>query len=184
MEDNLHLEKLIKIVNATPRSCFGEEIIKYIDVNKYLLWLCGVVCTQNCDGFIHNYALHRNGKTRLYEMIPWDYDATWGRNVYGGIMEYDYVPIEGYNTLSARLLDVKEYRNQYRLILEQTLETTFTVAALEPKIRDLYSYLTPYVFLDPHKKNLIDNFDLEPEFILRFVADRSRYLRNHLKDLL
>ena len=34
---------------------------------------------MNNDGFTHNYALYRNSETGLFEIIPWDYDATWGR---------------------------------------------------------------------------------------------------------
>jgi len=183
-EDNLDLEMFICKVNTTPRSDFGKEIIKYMDIKKYLLWLCGVICTQNYDAFTHNYALYRNGKTGLYEMIPWDYDATWGRDCNGDIMmEYDYVPITGYNTLTARLLDVKDIRQQYRFLLEEILETSFTAAALEPRITNLYKQLRPYVSLDPYKTKSIDIFDKEPEFILQFISERNSYLRSHLKDL-
>lgn len=182
-DDNLDLEMLICKVNTISRSDFGEEIPKYMDVKKYLLWLCGVICTQNYDAFIHNYALYRNGKTGLYEMIPWDYDATWGRDCNGDIMEYDYVPIKGYNTLTARLLDVKDIRQQYRLLLEEILETLFTAVALESRITNLHKQLRPYLFLDPYKKKSIDMFDSEPELILRFISDRNSYLRRHLKEL-
>lgn len=183
-DDNRDLETLIYKVNTIPRNNFGEEIAKYVDIENYLLWLCGVVCTQNFDGFIHNYALYRNGKTKLYQLIPWDYDATWGRNWNGRIMEYDYVPIEGYNTLTARLLDVKDIRDRYRLLLEEILETSFTVEALEPRITKLHKQLRPYLSFDPYKKKSIDQFDNEPNFILRFISDRNLYLRKHLKDLI
>ena len=183
-EDDLALEMLIYKINTIPRKDFGEEITKYMDVKQYLLWLCGVVCTQNYDGFIHNYALYRNGENGLFQMIPWDYDATWGRDWDGEIMEYDYVPIEGYNTLTARLLDVKTFRDQYRLILEEILDTSFTMEALEPKITNLHMQMRPYITLDPYKKKSIDRLDNEPELILRFISNRNRYLREHLKDLI
>ncbi len=182
-EDDLDLEMLIYKINTISRNDFGEEIAKNMDVKKYLLWLCGVVCTQNFDGFIHNYALYRNGENGLFEMIPWDYDATWGRDWDGEMMEYDYVPIEGYNTLTARLLDVKVFRDQYRLILEEILETAFTIEALEPIITNLHRQIRPYITLDPYKKKSIDMFDNEPELILRYISNRNRYLREHLKDL-
>ena len=182
-DDNCDLEMFIYKVNMTSRSNFGEEIPKYVDIKKYLLWLCGVVCTQNFDAFIHNYAIYQNGETKLYQMIPWDYDATWGRDWNGKIMEYNYVPIEGYNTLTARLLDVKDIRNQYRLLLEEILETSFTVEALEPRITNLHKQLRPYISIDPYKKKSINMFDSELDFILRFISDRNNYLRMHLKDL-
>ncbi|WP_242837422.1 CotH kinase family protein [Desulfitobacterium metallireducens] len=183
-EDNFDLEALIYKVNTIPRSGFSEEIARHLDIEKYLLWLCGVVCTQNFDGFIHNYALYQNGETKLYQMIPWDYDATWGRDWNGKIMEYDEVPIKGFNTLTARLLDVRDIRNQYRLHLEEILETSFTVAALEPQIINLHKQLRPYLSLDPYKKKSINLFDSEPELILQFISDRNSYLRNHLNDLI
>lgn len=182
-DHNRDLEGLIYKVNTIPRIDFGEEIAKHVDIHNYLLWLCGVVCTQNFDAFIHNYALYQNGETKLYQMIPWDYDATWGRNWNGKIMEYYDVPIEGFNTLTARLLDVKDIRDQYRLLLEEILETSFTVAALAQKITNLHKQLRPYLSLDPYKKKSINMFDSEPDFILRFISNRNIYLQSHLKDL-
>lgn len=183
-EDTHNLETLIYKINTIPRSDFGQEIAKYVEIEKYLLWLCGVVCLQNFDAFIHNYALYQNGETHLYQMIPWDFDATWGRDWNGEIMEYDYVLIQGFNTLTARLLDVKDIRDQYRLIMERILESSFTAAAIEPGITKLHKQLRPYVLLDPYKKKSISEFDSEPDFILQFISERNNYLHNHLKDLI
>ncbi|MGM7722608.1 CotH kinase family protein [Metabacillus sp. Hm71] len=182
-EDDLDLESLIIKINTIPRFDFGKEIVKYLDVKKYLIWLCGVVCTQNYDAFIQNYALYRNGETGLYEMIPWDFDATFGRNWNGGVMKFNRVPIEGYNTLTARLLDVKEFRVQYRLLLEEILDKYFTVSEFEPRITNFHKLLRPYISLDPYKKNTIELFDQEPEFILEFISNRNDYLRKHLNNL-
>ncbi|MDI5788684.1 CotH kinase family protein [Bacillus licheniformis] len=41
--------------------------------------------------------------------MPWDYDATWGRNIHGEEMEHNRIPAKGYNTLSARLLDIPAF---------------------------------------------------------------------------
>jgi spore coat protein H len=182
-EDDGHLRKLIYKINTIPRADFETEIVKYVAVDKYLRWLAGVVCTQNFDGFIHNYALYRNGETGLFEMIPWDYDATWGRDCNGEIMEYDFVPIEGYNTLSARLLDVTAFRHLYKQILEEILETRFTVDAIASRINALHSVLRPFVLLDPYLQKKVTAFDAEPERILQFVDQRSRYLRDSLVKL-
>lgn len=182
-KDDVDLEELIIKVNTIPRIDFGKEIVKYVDVKKYLTWLCGVVCTQNYDAFIQNYTLYRNGATKVYEMIPWDFDATFGRDWNGKVMKYNRVPIEGFNTLTARLLDVKEFRFQYRMMLEEILETSFSISELEPRITSLHSLLRPYLLLDPYKKHTIELFDKEPEFILEFISNRNSYLKQHLIDL-
>ena len=109
-QDEDQLQEMIIKINTIPREEFEHEIVKYVNVDKYLRWLAGVIFTQNFDGFVHNYALYRNGETSLFEVIPWDYDATWGRDVNGESMEEDYLRIEGFNTLTARILDVKTFR--------------------------------------------------------------------------
>jgi spore coat protein H len=182
-EDDKALKELIYKINTTPRIDFETEIQKYIHVEKYLRWLAGVVCTQNFDGFIHNYAIYYNSQSRLFELIPWDYDATWGYDINGRDMEYDYVPIEGYNTLTARVLDVQAFRHQYQQIMKGILDDHFTVSALRPKIESMYRMIRPYIAKDPYKKDEVDQFDQEPQIIERYIKDRGRYLRKHLSDL-
>ena len=61
-QDEYNLQEMIIKINTISQEEFENEIIKYINVDKYLRWLAGVVFTQNFDGFVHNYALYRNGK--------------------------------------------------------------------------------------------------------------------------
>lgn len=179
-EDSLHLAKFIYELNITPRNEYERVISNHLDVEKYLKWLAGVVCTQNYDGFVHNYALYRNNETKLFEVIPWDYDATWGRDIHGEKMEYDYVRMEGFNTLTARLLDIDSFRKMYASILDSILENQFTIDFMEPKIENLHSSLRPLVIQDPYIQNKIEKFDQEPEYIFQFIKDRNQYLQEKL----
>ncbi|OCA82844.1 CotH kinase family protein [Pseudobacillus wudalianchiensis] len=183
--DDAFLRKLIRKINTTPLADFPDEIPQYINIEKYFYWLAGAVCTMNNDGFTHNYALYRNSETGLYEIIPWDYDATWGRRVDGGVMEYDFVPIKGKKSskLCYLLLKVPKFRKLYQSILEEILETKFTVDHLESKVMSLYQALRPHVLLDPYKKSTVEEFDGEPEFIFQFIRDRNDYLKKSLKNL-
>lgn len=181
--DDEYLCELTYKINTIPRSDFGKEIVKHVDIDKYLRWLAGVVCTQNYDGFIQNYALYRNSATALFELIPWDYDGTWGRSCHGEVMEYDYVPIRGSNTLTARILDISDFRRRYRILLEEVLETHFTRDLLETKITSLYNMLRPHLALDPYKQKDLEKFDSEPEFIVRFITNRNHYLKEQLSEL-
>ncbi|TDF97674.1 CotH kinase family protein [Paenibacillus piri] len=182
-EDIGLIRELVYKINTLHPSDFKAEIAKWIDLPMYFLWLAGVVCTQNYDGFIQNYALYRSGQSGLFEVIPWDYDATWGRDIHGEIMEYDYVPIQGFNTLTSRLLDIPEYRLVYKSLLESILETRFTVAYLEPYIVNLQKLIRPYVLLDPYKKQDIETFDREANFILTYIRKRRSYLLDKLIQL-
>lgn len=182
-QDNNYLQDMIIKINSIPREEFEKEIEQYLNVEKYLCWLAGVVLTQNYDGFVHNYALYRNGETGLFEVIPWDYDATWGRDVNGKYMPEDYVRVEGFNTLTARILDVDSFRKKYQQLLEQVLDNQFTLDYMKPKIDELHNLIRPYVLNDPYEKENIAQFDQEPEIICRFITDRSNYIRSKLYKL-
>ncbi|WHY69832.1 CotH kinase family protein [Neobacillus sp. SuZ13] len=183
--DYKYLIELVKKVNNTPLSDFPRIIFNLIDTKKYAQWLAGAVCTMNNDGFTHNYALYRNSNTEQFEIIPWDYDGTWGRKISGSIMKYNYVPIGGKETnqLSFLLLQVPEFRKLYRNILEELLETKFTVPYLTNKVTSMHQALRPHILQDPFKKKDIEIFDGEPEVIFQFIRDRTAYLKKRLKYL-
>lgn len=182
--DDDFLYHLITIINSTPQTEFLGKVSQHLNMDKLLLWLVGAICTMNNDGFTHNYALYRNSDTCMFEVLPWDYDATWGRKVNGGIMEHTYVPIEGKkgNHLLHLLFQIQEFRSLYKIKLEEILETKFTVDYMEKKIIDLHQLVRPNILLDPYKKRKIDIFDEEPEIIFQFIRDRSNYLKDQLRN--
>ncbi|MGE8000733.1 CotH kinase family protein [Lysinibacillus sp. NPDC093190] len=182
-QDEFYLQKMIIEINTIPKAEFENEIVKYLNVNQYLSWLAGAVFTQNFDGFVHNYALYQNSETRQFEVIPWDYDATWGRDVNGKVMEEDYLRIEGFNTLTARILDVKTFRRQYKNLLKVILNNQFNVDYLKPKIQGMHNLIRPYIQKDPYKKDDIHLFDKEPEYILDYIEAREKYIRGKLNSL-
>lgn len=177
------ISEFIYQLNTISRAAYEKKIVKYVDVDKYLRWLAGVVCTQNFDGFVHNYALYHNGETKLFEMIPWDYDATWGRDVQGRKMGHDYIRIQGFNTLSARLLDVDIFRKKYRNILKDILSHQFTIEYIKPKVEGMYEEIRPHILQDPYVKSKIDVFDSEPNLIFQYIEKRREFIREHLDKL-
>ncbi|MDR6999251.1 CotH kinase family protein [Neobacillus niacini] len=179
-KEELYLQELIYQINTLPKAEFQKEIQRYVNVESYLRWVAGVIFTSNYDGFVHNYALYRNGATGLFEVIPWDYDATWGRDVNGKRMESDYVPIHGFNTLTARILDENHFRKQYRKLLEEIMNHQFTVEYMAPKVEKLLQSLRPSVLLDPYKKQQLDQFDQELAVITLYMEERKNYLKKKL----
>ncbi len=99
------------------------------------------------------------------------------------IMEEDYLRIEGFNTLTARILDVKTFRHQYKNLLETILDNQFKVDYLQPKIQAMHALIRPYVLKDPYKKDKIDLFDKEPTYIMNFIEARGKYIRSQLDKL-
>ena len=179
-DDDYHLQEMIMKINTLTHEEFENEIIKYVNVDKYFRWLAGVVFTQNFDGFVHNYALYRNAETGLVEVIPWDYDATWGRDVNGKVMREDYLRIQGFNTLTARLLNVKKFRHHYQNLLDEILTNKFNVDYMKPKIQDLHDLIKPYILKDPYEADNIHIFDKEPDYICKYIKARREYIKSQL----
>ena len=176
--DDQYLIELIQKINNTSPEEFEQEIPKYLAVDKYLRWLAVAVCTQNHDGFLKNYALYRNSETGLFEIIPWDYDGTFGREWNGDLIQPDSLRITGKNHLTKKLLEVPTFRRQYRKIMEELLDTLFTPAYLEPIISSLLESIRPHLlFSDPSQ---LETFDGEKEVMITFIKERSQYLRDNL----
>lgn len=180
-EDVSKLEEFIYIINVTSKENFAYEIERKLDTEKYLRWLAGVVCTQNYDGFVHNYSLYLDSEKDLFEIMPWDFDATWGRNINGGEMPHDYARVQGYNTLSARLLDLPKYQVMYIDIMRNLLKEKFQPDYMEPRILRLFNDLLPYIEKDPYMKNRKEYFLKEPEYIIRFIHKRNAYLSYNIE---
>lgn len=179
--DNKKLKAFIKMISKTPSAEFEEEIVKFLDVEKYLRWLAVAVCTQNLDGFLHNYALYGNSETGQFEIIPWDYDASFGRDWNGDYLKYDALSIKGYNTLTKKLLEVPNFRKHYQQLLEELLTTLFTPSFIEPIILSLFKLIRPHLLIE--KANQLEKFDAEKEFIIQFIKDRNSYLSTQLSSL-
>ncbi|MED4224688.1 CotH kinase family protein [Neobacillus cucumis] len=174
------VEKLVAMINTLDNDQFEEQITTVLNVNQYLTWLAGVVCTQNFDGFIHNYALYQNSENDTFEISPWDYDGTWGRNIHGKRLRYNYIPITGYNTLTARLLHFPKFKEVYRDILASCLENDFTTGAQEDSLENLFHQLKPNIHLDPFIKINAEDLDKEKDYILDFIQNRNAYLKQEM----
>jgi spore coat protein H len=182
-KDLSKLENFIAMINTLSNDEFENEIDKWLDIEQYLTWLSGVVCTQNFDGFIHNYALYLNGETNLFEITPWDYDGTWGRDLHGRKLDHDFVPITGYNTLTGRVLHIYPYRSKYKEILSSILENHFSLETLEPIINEQFQNLQPFIRTDPYIKQNEGLFNKEKAVILKFIKKRSDYLKKMIASL-
>lgn len=179
--DENYLKDFIKKINETPQDVFEFEICKFISVDKYLRWLAVAVCTQNLDGFLQNYALYRNSETGIFEIIPWDYDATFGRDWNGDSLGYDTLSIKGNNRLTERLLEIPAFRRQYRLLMEELLDIFFTPSHLEPIIHNLFAAIRPYLKVEQSSE--LEQFNTEKEFMIKFIKDRNQFLRQQLSIL-
>jgi len=103
--------------------------------------------------------------------------------VNGKYMEANYVPIRGFNTLTARILAVDSFRKQYKTMLEEILEEKFTLEFIMPRAERMTQHIRPYLLNDPYKKEYIDEFDQEIHVIEEYIKDRRAYLQGKLSKL-
>ena len=97
-----------------------------------------------------------------------------GRDVQGRPLNHEYIRIQGYNTLSARLLDIPVFRKQYRSILEEILENQFTVSFMRPKVEGLCELIRPYLLQDPYMKEKLETFDQEADMIYEYINKKKK----------
>ncbi|ANT56115.1 CotH kinase family protein [Bacillus sp. FSL R5-0820] len=179
-EHDKQLSEFIYFLNTARDDTFANKIEQYLDVTQYFRWLIGVVCTQNFDGFVHNYALYVNDQGR-FQVMPWDYDATWGRDIHGEEMAFDYIPVSGFNTLTARLLDIPAFKRDYYALFQHVLDTHFLEKRLLPIIETWHASIEQRIGDDPYTKNRQDMLRSERELIRQYINKRRRYLQTEIK---
>lgn len=165
----------------------GKELYRYLsihlDIDNYLRWLAGAVFTGNYDGFRQNYSIYRHKNRRVFRMIPWDYEGTWGRNCYGKEVENDLVRIQGYNTLTRKLLAFESVRRKYKSIVRHILRSHFTVSKLSPVIDELYEQIAVTMYHDRSRKWTFDLFEGEPRYIQNYIHERRQSISSAISRL-
>lgn len=176
----IKIKRFIANLHRLKRARLYRYLHRKLDVDNYLRWLAGAVLTNNYDGFDQNYALYEHGKTGKYNMVPWDYEGTWGRNCYGKRCESDLVRITGYNALTEAIMADSAIRNQYRMLLNDLLKTKFTEQAIMPIVNKMHANIADSVYRDHTRTWPVRVFDEEPELIRRYIQERRDIVRNEL----
>ncbi|MCS7462613.1 CotH kinase family protein [Paenibacillus doosanensis] len=165
----------------------GKQLSRYlkqrVDIDNYVKWLAGAVCTGNYDGFDQNYAVYLHRSKRRYRIIPWDYEGTWGRNCYGKKCSSRLVRVQGYNQLTRKLLSFPSVRAQYKAVLRSVLKRHFTVRNIAPVVLQMHEQIAPHIYRDSTRKWSHGVFDGEPELIRNYIKERRKIILESLKKL-
>lgn len=173
--DRTPLRRMVMDLNLTTDSAFPAVVERWIEVGEYLRWLMVAVFVGNRDGFVHNYALYRNPETGQFQIIPWDYDATWGIDIHGRPARLDRVPVTGWNKLSHRLMSLPRYRHLYRSQFRDALDGPLSPHA----VAELIDSMAPQVAAALERERQVwgQGGPLEPELMkLKDWAVRRRLL--------
>jgi len=131
---------------------------QYVDTQEYINYLAATVLIQNWDGFNKNHFLaHDIDGSRMWSVIPWDLDRTFGDHWH---MTFDEAQlpvllgtrgspgVTGWNRVEDRFLSEPTLRQRFLERLSELLETEFTTAKLFPFLDQLEVEIAPAVELD------------------------------------
>lgn len=170
--DKERLKTFIYKLNTLDSKALLKYLNTRVDIDNYLRWLAGAVFTGNYDGFEQNYALYEHKYRKVYAMVPWDYEGTWGRNCFGKLVRSDLVKVKGYNRLTQKLLEYSSIRSKYKAILKEGLNHAFTIDKIMPVVHQMYEQIAPMIYLDEQRKWPIYTFAGEPWVIRKYIRER------------
>jgi spore coat protein H len=181
--DTAPLQQMILAINMADSYSFPSVAQRWIDLDGYLRWLMTAVFVGNRDGFVHNYALYFNSDAQQFQIIPWDYDATWGVDIHGNPARLDRVPLLGWNKLSRRLMSVPAVRRQYRRMFQEALDGPFSPSEVGALVDEMSESIAPEVLADRCRKGRPEDWEADVGALKRWAADRGALLYDDLTAL-
>ncbi len=146
--------KVLEMIKALDT---GEDLEKYLNVDEILRYFAANTFLVNLDHYAgtmkHNYYLYENDG--IFEILPWDYNLSFGAFQHGSASEIINFPIDkpftdsAENTpLIAKLLEVDEYKEIYHKYLLEIVQNYIQDGKFENKINSLDKLISEYVIND------------------------------------
>ncbi|MEQ9308142.1 MAG: CotH kinase family protein [Balneolaceae bacterium] len=140
-DDYSDLASLISFLENSSTQDFENEFDDYFNVDGALRWMAVDILTGNWDNYWYNqnnFYLYNNPATNRFEIIPYDYDNTFGIDWLGpdwGTRDInDWGPGGANRPLTNRILEVEEYRNRLHFYIDKIIEEIFNEELLFPEI--------------------------------------------------
>lgn len=188
-EDYSDLDTFVRAIHSWDATTIARYLDDWLDVDSYLDWLAVNTLIQANDNYHKNYYLHNRVEDDRWEVMPRDYDLTWGRNWNnwcGGLCDdlSEGTSIKGTaplgNALSQRVFNNATYFERLRARLSELLAGEFTEAKLFPKIDRYYAEITGAAHLDVNKWPTNAQFDQERDRLKDWIRRRRQFLLKEL----
>jgi spore coat protein H len=188
-EDFSDLDAFIRAINSWDAATIAQFLDQILDVDPYLDWLAVNTLVQSNDTYHKNYFLHHRPGGGKWEILPWDYDLTWGRNwndYCDGLCDdlSEGTSIKGSNqmnnSLSQRVLNNPTYYTRLLARLNTLLSSEFTEEKLFPKIDAYYNDIRALVYQDPKKWPTNEQFEQERDRLKDWIRRRRAFLFKEL----
>lgn len=183
-DDFSPLNAFIRTFNSWDAANISQYLDSLLDVEPYLDWLAVNTLVQANDNYDKNYYAHRRPDNK-WEISPWDYDLTWGRNWNDdcdGLCDdlSEETSIKGSNQmsnqLSKRVLNNPTYYQKLLARLTELLNTEFTEAKLFARIDAYYNDIRALVYQDTKKWPTNAQFEQERNRLKDWIRRRRDFL--------
>lgn len=176
-------ENLYSVIVEVNDQTFAETIGNMLDIENIIDYYLFVNLTGATDNVGKNVFFLKDNQQSKFKILPWDLDATWGRDASGfstgnvGIIT---------NRLFERLEEVNS--NSYRqLVKERWFELrlgVFSEANLNNLFSEAFIQLKDYEIIDLENRiwSATLNLEIEENFISTWLAKRLVFLDAHFED--
>lgn len=184
-DDFSDLDTFIRAVNSWDAAIISQHLDSILDVDAYLDWLAVNTLVQANDNYHKNYFVHRRPGDNKREILPWDYDLTWGRNwndYCDGLCDdlSEGTSIKGTNQmnnqLAKRVLNNPTLYERLRGRLTDLLNNEFTEAKLFARIDAYYNDIRALVQQDAKKWPTNEQFEQERDRLKDWIRRRRAFL--------
>lgn len=148
--DYSKLARLIRIINNTSASILPDSLESVIDVPGVLKYLAMNILMGSWDDYwslMNNYYLYHNPSEDKFQIIPYDYDNTFGVDWFNinwaNANPYLFPKVaSGYRPLADRLMDNNQYRDLYTHFLSFYRNNAYLLSFWEDRIDSLKNRIT------------------------------------------
>lgn len=178
-----------KLIEALKNINEGTNLGQYVDVEAMLRYIASNTFLVNDDGYfgsmVHNYYLYEeDGKL---SMLPWDYNLAFGgfqshdasSLINRGIDDVVSDDLED-RPMIAKLLEVKEYQEQYYTLLDELVSGYFESGHFTEVMDILNELLDNYVANDPTAFYTYEEYTEANEMLRLFCEKRAESIRKQL----
>lgn len=119
---------------------FARRLGEFLEIDEFARYMAVTVWLSSTDSLLamnHNYYLYLDGKTRKFQIWPWDLDLSFGK--FGGAGEALSItqPWQGKKLFLSRVFAVGDFQRLYRHYLEEFNATIFQPERIAEKIQEL-----------------------------------------------
>lgn len=171
------------VVNATDID-FKNNIEQHIDIDNVIDYYLFVNMCNGYDNVGKNWFFLKMNNSSKFQIVPWDLDATWGRNSQGETLNATTIVTNG---LFERLISLNpnNFKSKLKTRWNNLRANRFNEINLKGVFENNFTTLSNYKIIEIENrvwnKNL--NLNSEKSYINSWISNRLNFLDNYLSNL-